>query len=117
MSALQPEVPNERVLSPQRRVEPSGQARPQISPLSATQATRALHHATPGSIARPNVGDAKSYAMKSPGGSEFTSEEIELLFEEATDIMNVDEDLTIDAWITWANSASFLCTFLIDDLY
>lgn len=55
----------------------------------------------------PRVGDARSYITKSHGGMDFTHEEIGLLLEEATDIINLDEDQTIDAWITWAVNASF----------
>ena len=55
----------------------------------------------------------KPYLEKSAGGTKFTNEEMQLLFEEGENIMNLDEDQTINAWIAWAVEVSFPHMYLL----
>jgi hypothetical protein len=60
------------------------------------------------SIAATKARDERSYIDQSTGGPNFTNEEIDLLENTGHDIMNLDEDQTINAWITWASVVSFM---------
>lgn len=93
--------------------ELGNQARPHKPRFSAAPATSASNSSTARYMPHPNAQDTRTNVRKFPRGTEFTNQEIQLLIDEATDINNLDENQTIDAWIAWANEASFLFIYLI----
>lgn len=88
-TTLRPKVPAEHTSISRRNAEPG---------VSAAAATR-------------------PYVAKSARGLHFTEEEKFLLKNSYDDIMNIDEDLVIDAWTTWAIEASISTHVSAQSLY
>jgi hypothetical protein len=47
--------------------------------------------------------------MKPTAGKHFTDKDTELLDDAYEDILNLDEDHIIDAWMTWAENVRLFC--------
>jgi hypothetical protein len=114
-AALPNQIPGPQYLSsneraPSSRPSTSIGSQPQLkTPRSSIALARSLKNDSGSrSITAPNARDKISYASKSTGGTEFTSEEIDLLDQASDDIMNLDENQTINAWLTWASVVSFM---------
>ena len=86
---------------PRRNLAPENRPEPQISRLQNAPAS------SPMNVSASKAGDTRLFVAKSAGGTEFIDEEIQLLFENGADIMNLNEDQTINAWIAWAAEASY----------
>ena len=99
-----------KLRSPQRR-----QKAPQVAP---------VHRKPPASssVSRPSqrrdIGErqvarksapSRSSPMKPTAGKHFTDKDTELLDDAYEDILNLDEDHIIDAWMTWAENVRLFC--------
>lgn len=50
--------------------------------------------------------EIRPYIEASKGGKRFTDDETEMLFDNYNQIMDIDEDQMIDAWIAWSVAVS-----------
>jgi hypothetical protein len=94
---------NVRAIDPGQNIGSDNKPGPQVSIEPANP---------PINVSALNRGGTRPYLAKSAGGTKFTDEEIQSLFEEGADILNLDEDQTINAWIAWAVEASFRKMYL-----
>jgi hypothetical protein len=106
-SALQSSVSDE--IEPPSRTSPALDKRAlgQTHRLSAAPTGSPRPTSAGASNARLSPRKERSHPKISTGEAKFTNEEIDLLRDAASDIMNLDEDRAIDAWITWADTVSF----------
>ncbi|KAG4438097.1 hypothetical protein IFR05_006418 [Cadophora sp. M221] len=88
--------------APRPSIPPSARSRPTPQPKLPTQDSLASPVASKRSHNSTKSLKANPFILKSPGGDFFTNEETELLFDAYDAIMDLSDDLVIDAWIAWS---------------
>jgi hypothetical protein len=94
-----------RAASSQPRPVASSSTAPVIAPpvIRVTEGSRAVEKTVPRSSPGPPSSPFVAKTAESAGGNIFTEEETEALLEVYDDILDLREDATIDAWMTWAS--------------